>query len=43
MGLSAFDDVKVGEDVAAGINHETGAGAFDGDGVHEEIIFGWPW
>src|SRR6266403_2052957 len=38
-GLGAFDDVEIGEDVAAGINHKTGAGAFDGDRVHEEIIF----
>ena len=38
-GLGAFDDVEIGEDVAAGINHKTGAGAFDRDRVHEEIIF----
>ena len=38
-GLGAFDDVEIGEDVAAGINYKTGAGAFDGDRVHEEIIF----
>jgi len=39
-GLRSFDDVKIRENVAARVNHETGAGAFDGDGVHKEIIFG---
>ncbi len=39
-GLRAFDHVKVGQDVAAGINHEARAGAFDGHGIHEEIILG---
>ena len=38
-GLRAFHHVEISEDVAAGVNHEAGAGAFDGYRVHEEIIF----
>src|SRR5258708_812407 len=39
-GLRSFHDVKIRENVAARVNHETGAGAFDRDRVHKEIIFG---
>ena len=38
-GLCAFDDVKVGEDIAARINHEAGARAFHGNRVHKKIVF----
>src|SRR5207245_10561855 len=38
-GLGPFYDVEISEAVPAGVNNETGAGALDGDGVHEEIIF----
>ncbi len=38
--LRFLDDVKIGEDVAARIDYKTGARAFDGDGVHEEIVLG---
>src|SRR6267378_8126744 len=39
-GLRFLHDVKVSEDVAFIVDHETGAGAFDGNGIHEEIVFG---
>src|SRR5882724_5251074 len=39
-GLSAFDNVKVCEDIAAGIDDKSGARAFDGHGVHEKVVFG---
>jgi len=32
--------VKIGEDVAFIVDHEAGAGAFDRNGIHEEIVFG---
>src|SRR5712671_6708161 len=38
-GLRFLHDVKVGEDVAFIVDHEAGAGAFDGNGIHEEIVF----
>ena len=38
-GARIFHDVIVGENVAGGINDEAGAGAFDGNGVVEEIVF----
>ena len=39
-GLSAFDNVKICEDVAAGIDDKARARAFDGHGVHEKVVFG---
>src|SRR5947207_6041042 len=39
-GLGFLNDVKIGEDVAFLVDYETGAGAFDGDRIHEEIVFG---
>src|SRR5271165_351294 len=36
--LRFLDDVKISEDVAARVDHETGTGAFHGHGVHEEIV-----
>src|SRR6267378_6719872 len=39
-GLRFLHDVKVSEDVAFIVDHKTGAGAFDGNGIHEEIVFG---
>src|SRR5260370_2284554 len=39
-GLGSFDDVIVGEDVAARVNNEARAGTFDGDRVHKEIVLG---
>ena len=39
-GLGAFDNVKVGKDIAARINQETRAGPFHGNRIHKEIIFG---
>jgi len=39
-GLSTFDNVKVCEDIAAGIDDKAGARAFDGHGIHEKVVFG---
>src|SRR6266404_4485622 len=39
-GLRFLHNVKIGQDVAFIVDHETGAGTFDGNGIHEEIVFG---
>src|SRR6266404_5931799 len=39
-GLRFLHDVKIRQDVAFIVDHEAGAGAFDGNGIHEEIVFG---
>src|SRR6266852_4548474 len=39
-GLRFLYDVKIGEDVAAGIDDKSGARSFDGHGVHEKVVFG---
>ncbi len=32
------DDVRVGDNVSFRVNQEAGAGAFHGNGIHEEIV-----
>src|SRR5712671_7563674 len=39
-GLCFLHDVEIGQDVAFIVDHEAGAGAFDRNGIHEEIVFG---
>ena len=39
-GLRAFHHMVIGQDVAARIDDKTGARAFHGNRVHEEIILG---
>src|SRR6266850_129183 len=39
-GLCFLHNVEIGQDVAFIVDHKAGAGAFDGNGIHEEIVFG---
>src|SRR6267142_6947337 len=38
--LCFLHNVEIGQGVAFIVDHKAGAGAFDGNGIHEEIVFG---